>query len=469
MSTSPPYENFDDSFRDHYSAVNEEGNRNWFYPQKPEGYWHRFRVVFSVVALGLLFAGPFLRLNGQPMLLFNVIERKIIVFGLFIGPQDYWLFGLAMMSFMVFIVLFTAVFGRLFCGWACPQTIFMEMVFRKVEYAIEGTHTQQKLLDKAPWTVGKIIKKVSKWSVFLLISFVIANLLLSYVVGVDELKKIITEPLSEHLSLFGGVVGFTAIFYFVFAWARDQVCTVICPYGRLQGVLLDRNSMVVAYDYVRGEPREKLRKNQEREAGDCVICQQCVVVCPTGIDIRNGTQMECVNCTACIDACDNIMDKVNLPRGLIRFASENSIAEGRKKFVTPRVIGYAAVLALLWGVLGFVVVTRTDTETTLFRVPGTTFIDNGDGTVSNLYTFKIFNKTNHTIAPTLKLDSPTGGTLSFAGTPDLTLEPVGLSQGSLFITIPKSDLTKRLTDIKFSVYQGNKKIEEFQTTFVAPQ
>ncbi len=468
MNTTSAYENFDDSFRDQFSAVDEEGKRNWFYPQKPTGFWHNRRVLFSLVALTILFAGPFIKVNGQPMFLFNIIERKIIIFGLFIGPQDYWLFGLAMLSFMVFIVLFTVVYGRLFCGWACPQTIFMEMVFRKIEYAIEGTHTQQKLLDKAPWTTDKIIKKASKWSIFLLISFVIANLLLSYVVGVDELKKIITEPLSEHLSLFGGVAGFTVVFYFVFAWARDQVCTVICPYGRLQGVLLDRDSMVVAYDYKRGEPREKLRKGQEREAGDCVSCQQCVVVCPTGIDIRNGTQMECVNCTACIDACDHIMDKVGFPQGLIRYASENSIASGTKNLITPRVIGYSVVLALLWGVLGFMVVTRTDTETTLFRAPGTTFIDNKDGTVSNLYTFKIFNKTNHEIAPTLKLESPQG-TLRFAGTPDLTLDPVGMSEGSLFVTLPKSSIKGRKTDVRFSVYQAGKKIEEFKTSFIAPQ
>lgn len=467
-NTSSAYENFDESFRDQFSAVDEEGKRNWFYPQKPSGFWHNRRVLFSVVALTILFAGPFIKVNGQPMFLFNIIERKIIVFGMFIGPQDYWLFGLAMLSFMVFIVLFTVVYGRLFCGWACPQTIFMEMVFRKIEYAIEGTHTQQKLLDKAPWTTDKIIKKGSKWSIFMLISFVIANLLLSYVVGVDELKKIITEPLSEHLSLFGGIVGFTVVFYFVFAWARDQVCTVICPYGRLQGVLLDRDSMVVAYDYKRGEPREKLRKGQEREAGDCVSCQQCVVVCPTGIDIRNGTQMECVNCTACIDACDHIMDKVGFPQGLIRYASENSIANGTKKLITPRVIGYSVVLALLWGVLGFMVVTRTDTETTLFRAPGTTFIDNKDGTVSNLYTFKIFNKTNHSIAPTLKLESPQG-TLRYAGTPDLTLDPVGMSEGSVFVTLPKSAIKGRKTNVKFSVYQQGKKIEEFETSFIAPQ
>lgn len=468
MSTSPAHTELDESFRDHFNAVTEDGKRNWFFPQKPSGTWHTRRVWFSVIALAILFAGPFIKVNGQPLFLFNVIERKFIVFGLFIGPQDYWLFGLTMLSFMVFIVLFTTIFGRLWCGWACPQTVFMEMVFRKIEYAIEGTHTQQKALDKAPWTTDKIIKRGSKWTVFLLVSFLIGNLLVAYGVGVDQLQKIITEPLAEHIGLFSGIVAFTLIFFFNFAWLRDQACTVVCPYGRLQGVLLDRNSVVVAYDYERGEPRGKLHKGQERKEGDCISCFQCVAVCPTGIDIRNGTQMECVNCTACIDACDNIMDKVGFDRGLIRYTSENAIASGTNKLITGRTIGYMVVLTLLWTVLGYLVVTRTDTETTLFRAPGTQYIENADGTISNLYTFKIFNKTNHAITPEIRLDSPQG-TLRFAGTPNLTLGPVDMVQGTVFVTIPKAELNKRKTDIKFSVYAGEDKLEEFETTFMAPE
>ncbi|REA60643.1 cytochrome c oxidase accessory protein CcoG [Dyadobacter luteus] len=458
----------DEYFRDHFNAVTEDGKRNWFYPQKPKGNWHNRRVWFTVVLLGLLFAAPFIKLNRQPLLLFNVLERKFIIFGIFIGPQDYWLFGLTMLSFMVFIVLFTTVFGRLWCGWACPQTVFMEMVFRKIEYAIEGDAGKQKLLNKAPWNTDKIIKKGSKYFLFLAVSFLIANLLLAYVIGVDELGKIISEPIGEHIPLFSGIVGFTAIFYFNFAWLRDQACTVVCPYGRLQGVLMDRNSIVVAYDYKRGETRGKLHKGKERTEGDCISCNQCVAVCPTGIDIRNGMQMECVNCTACIDACDSIMDRVGFDRGLIRYTSENAIVNKTSKLITPRVIGYVVVLILLWSGLGFMLASRTDTQTTMFRAPGSQYVENKDGSISNLYTFKIFNKTNHVVRPKLVLEN-SQGKLIFAGTPDLTLDGAGMAQGTVFIVIPKSELTSRKTKLKLSVYQNNEKLETFETTFMAPQ
>lgn len=458
----------DNSFRDHFNAVGDGGKRNWFYPQKPKGKWHNRRVVFTVLILTLLFVGPFIKLNGQPMLLFNVIERKFIIFGIFIGPQDYWLFGLTMLSFMVFVVLFTTVLGRLWCGWACPQTVFMEMVFRKIEYVIEGDAIKQKLLNKAPWTTDKIIKKGSKYALFLLVSFAIANLLLAYVLGVDELAKIIREPLEEHLALFSGIVGFTALFYFNFAWLRDQACTVVCPYGRLQSVFMDRNTIAVAYDYERGEPRGKIHKGQERTEGDCINCHQCVAVCPTGIDIRNGLQMECVNCTACIDACDSIMDKVGFETGLIRYTSENAIVNKTKKLVTPRVIGYAAVLVLLWSALGFVIANRSDTQTSLLRAPGSQFIENPDQTVSNLYTFKIFNKTNHIVKPVMRLEN-VQGKLIFAGKPDLTLNAAGMVEGTLFITISKPELQSRKTVLKLSVWQGEQILETFETTFIAPE
>lgn len=463
----------DESFRDHFSAVNEDGKRNWFYPQKPTGKWHRRRVWFTVMILTMLFATPFIKYNGQPLLLFNVLERKFIIFGIFIGPQDYWLFGLTMLSFMVFIVLFTTIFGRLWCGWACPQTVFMEMVFRKIEYAIEGNATKQKLLNKAPWDTEKILRKTAKYAAFLIVSFVIANLLLSYVLGVDELSKIIREPIADHMPLFGGIVAFTAVFYFNFAWLRDQACTVVCPYGRLQGVLMDRNTINVAYDYKRGEPRGKIHKNQERTEGDCVKCHQCVAVCPTGIDIRNGLQMECVNCTACIDACDNIMDKVGFEKGLIRYTSENAIIKKTNKLVTPRVIGAMVVLILLWSVLGFMVVSRTDTQTMLLRAPGSQYVENSDQSITNLYTFKIFNKTNRQVKPVIKLEGVEGRLIfagaSLYGNADLSLAPAGMVEGTVFIVLPAKALKKRKTTLTLSVYQGNEKLEEFETTFIAPE
>ncbi len=468
MNTHSKKDEQEESFRDHFSSVDDYGKRVWFYPQKPKGKWHTRRVFFTIVLLSLMFAAPFIRIDGHPAFLFNILERKFIVFGLYIGPQDYWIFGLMMLSFLVFVTLFTNMFGRLWCGWACPQTVFMEMVFRKIEYAIEGDWNKQKALDRAPWDASKIFKKTLKWSIFLVISFLIANLLLSYVLGVDELKKIIIEPLADHIGLFSGIVGFTLVFFFVFAWLRDQACTVVCPYGRLQGVLMDKKSVVVAYDHQRGEPRGKLHKNQERTEGDCISCLQCVRVCPTGIDIRNGTQMECVNCTACIDACDHIMDQIGFDRGLIRYTSEERIVDKSQKKTPARVYAYSVILTLLLAALSYSLISRKDTETTFLRVPGSRYIENNDGTVSNLYTYKMFNKTNRTIVPEMKL-SNIRATLKFAGNDHPELAPAAMIQGSVIITVPRSELTTRKTNLKFVVFEKDKKLESFETTFLSPE
>lgn len=456
-----------ESFRDHFDSVREDGKRNWFYPQKPKGKWHNRRIWFTVLILGILFTGPFLHRDGQPLFLFNILERKIILFGFFIGPQDYWLFGLLMIAAILLIVLFTNMLGRLWCGWACPQTVFMEMVFRKIEYAIEGDWNKQRALDKAPWTPDKIFKKGSKWVIFFIISFIIANLLLAYIIGVKELYKLILQPIGENLGTLSALMVFTLIFFFDFAWLRDQACTVICPYGRLQGVFLDRKSTVVAYDHKRGEPREKLRKSQERSEGDCINCFQCVHVCPTGIDIRNGTQMECISCTACIDACDSIMDKVGFEKGLIRYASEETIINGKSRKLSIRKITFTVMIIAICSVLGFILLNRTDTSTTLLRVPGSQYTLSEKG-VGNLYTYKIFNKTNREISPEFRLDHPDGN-LNFIGTNQLLLEPSGMLEGSVLISIPLSELGKRKTIIKLSVHDKGVFLEDFTTTFIAPE
>jgi cytochrome c oxidase accessory protein FixG len=384
--------NRDESFRDSVSTIDEKGKRVWLFPQKPKGKFYDARKIVSYIFLAILFVLPFIKVNGNPLLLLNVLERKFIIFGLIFWPQDFFLFGLTMLTFVVFIVLFTAIFGRLFCGWVCPQTVFLEMVFRRIEYLIEGDASEQKALARAPWDGDKIFKKASKHIIFYAISFFIANTFLAYMIGVDELYKIITDPIDQHLGGFLTIVLFSGAFYGVFAHFREQVCLVACPYGRLQGVLLDKNSIVVAYDYVRGEPRKHFRKNEERRAGDCIDCHQCVKVCPTGIDIRNGTQLECVNCTACIDACDHIMDSVGLKRGLIRYASEDNIAKKQKPRFTTSIALYSLLLLGLLTGLGFGLATRSDTETTILRTPGMLFQKQPDGRLSNLYNFKIVIK-----------------------------------------------------------------------------
>src|SRR5690554_5978046 len=249
-------------FRDRISTVDEHGKRIWVFPKKPFGKWFNRRQLVNYTLLAFLFITPFIKYKGEPFVMLNILERKFIIFGKIFWPQDFYLFALALIIGVVFVIFFTIIFGRIFCGWFCPQTIFMELVFRRVEYWIDGDFTHQKKLSKAPWNKEKIFKRVLKHTIFAIISFIVANLFLSYIISIDELWKIIREPVSQHIGGFTALMAFTAAFYYVFARLREQVCTTICPYGRLQSVLLDENSMVIAYDYKRGEGRAKFRKNE---------------------------------------------------------------------------------------------------------------------------------------------------------------------------------------------------------------
>ena len=444
----------------------ESTGRQWIYPKLIKGKLYQYRNITSWVLLALLFSGPFLRINGEQLILLNILERKFVFFGVVFWPQDFYLFVVAMLIFLVFIVLFTAVFGRVWCGWACPQTIFMEMVFRKIEVLIEGDAIKQRKLDASPLTFEKAFKKGLKHSIFLFISFFIANTFLAYIISTEKLLEIIRQPVSQHVTGFIAIVIFTLLFYIVFAYVREIVCTVICPYGRLQGVLLDKQSMIVGYDYQRGEPRGKISKGQGHLHGDCVDCNLCVQVCPTGIDIREGTQLECINCTACIDACDMVMTKVNRPIRLIGFKSEEEITTGKPFKVSKRLYAYSAILLVMITALATLLIRRTDVETTLLRAAGTLYQLREDGTVSNLYNAEIINKTNHNID--LKI---------VAADPQVKIEYIQkaetLDKGksnkiTFFIVRPQKGVEKYKSDIELNVISGEQVIEKLETTFIAP-
>lgn len=464
-----------EKFRDSIGTINEEGKRSWVYPKKPSGPYYDKRKIVSYFLLAFLIAAPFVKINGNQFLLFNVLERRFNIFGFPFWPQDFYLFVISMIIGIVFITLFTVAFGRIFCGWICPQTIFMEMVFRRIEYWIEGDRGAQIRLDKQAWNAEKIRKRALKWSIFFIISFIIANVFLAYLIGSNVLIKYITDGPANHVSTLISLLIFTGVFYFVFTWFREQVCIIACPYGRLQGVLLDNKSIIVAYDHKRGEAengRKKFRKNEDRQElgyGDCIDCKQCVHVCPTGIDIRNGTQLECVNCTACIDECDTIMEKVNLPKGLIRYASEDEISKKEKFKFTTRMKGYTAVLGILISVLIGLLFLRNDVEATVLRLPGQLYQHVDDSTISNVFTYKIINKTTKEINNvTFKLEKR-DGVIKLVSKDEITVPKQGLAEGTLFIEIDEAFLDGDKTKLLLGVYSGDQRIETATTNFMGPR
>ncbi|MDE3237031.1 MAG: cytochrome c oxidase accessory protein CcoG [Bacteroidota bacterium] len=456
-----------EEFRDRIATVDESGHRKWIYAHKPKGKLYKIRSWLSYLYFLIFFGLPFVQINGRPLFQFNIPEAKFIIFGKVFWPQDFFIFGLTMITFIFFIILFTAAFGRLFCGWACPQTNFMEMMFRKVEYLVLGDAGAQKQLKKAPWTTGKIVKIATKHILFYLLSFIIANFFLAYIIGMKQLEKIITEPVSEHIVGFASLLVFSGVFYAVYAFFREQACTVVCPYGRLQSVLLDKNSMIVAYDYKRGEPRGNFKKQAEQKLGDCVDCFQCVRVCPTGIDIRNGVQMECVGCTACIDACNDVMDKVGKPRGLIRYASENSIAEGIPLRYTARMKMYTALCSLVLVVLSFILMSRKDVDATIMRTPGILYQERGADSVSNLYNIKVVNKTTKDVPLSIKLEDGKG-VVSIIGKPYINVQKEGQGAGSFFVILPKRMIRDRKTKLILGLYENDKRIAIMSTNFLGP-
>lgn len=464
----------DESFRDSIGTINEEGKRNFIFPKKPVGKLYEKRKLLSYGLLIFLLSAPFIKINGNQFLLFNVLERKFSIFGFPFWPQDFYLFVISMIIGVVGLTLFTVAFGRIFCGWFCPQTIFLEMVFRRIEYWIDGDRGAQMRLAKQEWNAEKIRKRVTKWIIFFIISFIIANVFLAYLIGSEKVIEHIKEGPIENGKTLIALLIFTGVFYFIFAWFREQVCIIACPYGRMQGVLLDNKSINVAYDHVRGEGEKGRAKWDKREnraetgKGDCIDCKQCIHVCPTGIDIRNGTQLECINCTACIDECDTIMDKVGLPKGLIRYASEDEIVKKEKFKLTTRMKGYIAVLTILIGVLAGLLFLRNDVEAKVLRLPGQLYQQKGE-MISNVFTYKIINKTVHDFDNiTIKLEKPEG-VVKIVGNTHITIPAEKSFQGTLFIEIKAKELQDDKMKVKLGFYNNGKLIETTKTTFLGPR
>jgi len=457
-------ENYQETtFRDRPSTFGKDGKRVWLFPKMPKGKLYTIRRMIAWSLLIFFYLAPFLKFRGEPLIFLNFLERKFVLFGNTFYPQDFHLLVLAVIALIVFVVLFTVIYGRIFCGWVCPQTVFLEFLYRPIEYLIDGNPEQQKELAEQELDVLKVLKRILKHGIYLLISFFTILTFIAYVTGTERLSEIMDGWPGQRFGLLMGVLAFTGGHYFVFAWFREQVCTVVCPYGRLQGVMLDVNTILVAYDYKRGEPRGK---GEHGIKGDCINCYSCVAVCPTGIDIRNGTQLECINCTACIDACNSIMKRIRKPGGLIRFASEKSISEGKKVKFNARVIAYSMVLFALLTVITYLFTVRGDVETTLIRSQGTMFQEYGPNHYSNLYNLQMVNKTNSEVRLEIKLLAPQGQIILMGDS--LKVAKGEVAKRNLLIVLEKNLVQTSNSHLEIGVFENGKQIDKISSSFVGP-
>jgi cytochrome c oxidase accessory protein FixG len=459
-----------DTFRNELASVARDGRRRWIYARQPSGRFYRARTVASWLLLGFLFLAPFITVKGQPLMLLDVIERKFVLLGVFFRPQDFHIVVLIALTVLVTLVLSTVVVGRVWCGWLCPQTVFMEMLFRRLEYLIEGSAEQQLRRDRGPVTRATVVRRGLKHAIFFGLSFVIANVFLAWVIGADELKQIVTDPPREHLAGLTAILLFSSVFYMVFARFREQACVLACPYGRVMSALTDARTVTVTYDSRRGEPRNRLLKHDAGGGaahGDCIDCHQCVTVCPTGIDIRNGIQLECVACTACMDACDTVMTRVHRPTGLIRYASHESIVQGRSPRLTARVAAYGAVWLVLAGTVAMLLAGRRDLDVLILRQPGTMFATLPGGEVANFYSVQAFNRTAEPATFSIEVISPEGATVTTVGRVS-DVEPYGHSEGRLVLRAPTRALSGPSTSVRFAVRTDRGVVQTIDSAFLGP-
>ena len=456
------------SFRNELATVARDGRRRWIYARQPSGTYYRARTAVSAVLLAFLCLAPFVTIHGQPLMLLDILNRRFVLLGVFFRPQDFYLVVLIALTVLVTIVIATVVVGRVWCGWLCPQTVFMEMVFRRLEYLIDGSAEQQLRRDRGPRTAGRIARYAIKHGIFFALSFAIANVFLAWIIGAPALRTIVTDPPSQHLGGLIAILIFSFVFFLVFARFREQACVLACPYGRMLSALTDNQTVMVTYDTGRGEPRGRVsRQAGAGPYGDCVDCHQCVTVCPTGIDIRNGIQLECVNCTACMDACDGVMRRLGRATGLIRYTSHDIVAGVARRRLSWRAIGYGGVWLLLVTATTTLLAQRRDLDVLVLRQPGTLYAAVADGEIANFYQVQAFNRTDRPTSFTLEISSPRGATLTPLG--DVGhVDAYGQIDGRVIVRLPRPALAGASTPIRFVVRTERGVAQQIDSAFLGP-
>lgn len=438
-------------FRDTLYTIDKRGNRRWVYNAVVDGTFRRARKLVIWVLLLFYLAVPWITVGGTQGVLLDIANRKFTFFGATFWATDSFYLFLILACLGLSFFFFTSLLGRVWCGWACPQTVFLDFVFRPLEALIEGGPVERRRLDDAPWGLGKLVKKGAKFFSFTAVAWVLASTALAYFVGREPLLQMMTHAPTENLYYFVLTCALMVVLLFHFGWFREQFCTVLCPYARFQSVLLDPHSLLVGYDRQRGEPRGKKSTSNGAALGDCIDCGLCVRVCPTGIDIRNGLQLECVQCASCIDACDSIMRKLDRPTGLVRYATEEGLAGRVTRMLRPRVVAYGVLLFFCSAYLAYSVTYRITTDAQIIRsVGGAPFSLVGEDRVSNQFKLHLANESVREMIYTVGIVGATDVEV-VVPTPETRVSPGSLITLPLFVLVPRSSLNQGKRPVVLSI------------------
>lgn len=445
------------------ATLSVDGGRRWLHPKTVKGKYWKLRRAVAVSLIAVFFLMPLLKLGGKPAIFLDLASRQFTFFGITLHPTDNLILAAFGACVIISVLLLTAILGRIWCGYVCPQPVYLEFIFRPIEALLEGPSHIRKRDEKRPMTSGRFIRKSIKWFLFTIFAFFMSATFIAYFVSWDLLYTLIGSEIWNHYYIVFAILFFTALIVFDFTIFREQMCTIACPYGRLQSVLIDKESLIVGYDFKRGEPRGKVQKKGEPQSlGDCIDCRRCITVCPTGIDIREGLQMECIGCAQCVDACRDSMLKVNRPTGLIRYTSLKELETGVSKWFRPRVIIYSLIGLIVYSTLFSFVFFRSPANVEILRAAQEAYRMMPNDEVANQMRVRFTNRENNDQAFTITLLEPKEAKLVVSMQP-FVCGPNVVDTVNVVVTSPRNVFNKGSREAIFEVAsdKGFKEIKEF--------